>query len=196
MKAFQLAALLLASTLFGATAQANLITNGSFEDNDVNNGAWAWFTSDNVNGWEGDNIEIWDSYGGVEAAHGEQHAELNAHPGDDTTFSIYQTFATEIGKMYEVSFFYRARANDSEAFNLSVGSLFDLIDDQVTGQWSHYTGSFLAEATSTTLMFTTTGTGTVGNFLDGVEVASVAEPGSLVLLALGLLGLVQVRRKS
>ncbi len=180
-------------------ANANLIVNGGFEDNNVATGGWAYFLSSNVNGWEGDNIEIWDHHNGVVAPEGNQHAELNAHPYDTTVFSIFQNFATVVGQTYDVSFFYSARASANEEFSFSVGTLSTVLNDHVVGSWKQYTGSFVANASLSTITFTTYDTSTVGNFLDGVVVkaaANVPESSSLVMLLIGFAGLVLVRRRN
>lgn len=179
------------------SANANLIVNGGFEDNDVANGGWNYFASSAVNGWEGSNIEIWDSMGGVVAPEGQQHAELNAHPYTGGVFSIFQNFATVVGQTYDVSFFYSARASNAEAFSFSVSTLNSLINDHVVGSWNQYNNSFVANSALTTITFTSTDTGTIGNFLDGVAVAarvSVPEASSLMLFLIGLLGLTFMRR--
>ena len=190
------------SAIFGALsagANANLIVNGGFEDNNVAAGNWAYFSSASVNGWDGDNIEIWDSFGGVVAPEGTQHAELNAHPFDGSVFSIYQNFATVVGQTYDVSFFYSARVNANEQFSFSVGSLAALLNDHVVGSWTQYTGSFVASNALSTITFTSYDTGTYGNFLDDVVVtakASVVESNPIVMLLIGLAGLVLIRRKN
>ncbi|HEY0893536.1 MAG TPA: hypothetical protein VGE32_10815 [Cellvibrio sp.] len=180
-------------------ANANLIVNGGFEDNNVAAGNWAYFSSASVNGWDGDNIEIWDSFGGVVAPEGTQHAELNAHPFDGSVFSIFQNFATVVGQTYDVSFFYSARVNSNEQFSFSAGSLAALLNDHVVGSWKQYTGSFVASSTISTITFTSYDAGTYGNFLDNVVVtakASVVESSPLVMLLIGLAGLVWIRRKN
>jgi hypothetical protein len=180
-------------------ANANLIVNGGFEDNTVAAGNWAYFSSTNVNGWDGDNIEIWNQFGGVVAPEGNQHAELNAHPFDGTVFSIYQSFATVIGQTYDVSFFYSARVDSNEQFSFSAGTLAAILNDHVVGSWKQYTGSFVANSVLSTITFTTYDAGTLGNFLDDVVVtakASVVESSPLVLLLIGFAGLVLVRRKN
>lgn len=180
-------------------ANANLIVNGGFEDNNVAAGSWTYFSSAAVNGWEGDNIEIWDNYGGVIAAEGTQYAELNAHPFDGSVFSIYQNFATVVGQTYDVSFFYRARVNSNEQFSFSVDTLSALLNDHVVGSWSQYTGSFVATSALSAITFTTYDTGTLGNFLDNVVVtaqANVVESSPLALLLIGLTGLVLIRKKN
>jgi hypothetical protein len=189
---------LLAGIFLTASAQANLIVNGGFEDNHVAAGNWAYFSSADVSGWEGSNIEIWDSFNGVVAPEGTQHAELNAHPYTGGVFSIFQSFATVVGQTYDVSFFYSARESDSEAFSFSVGTLAALVNDHSVGIWNQFTGSFVANSNLSTITFTTADNTTVGNFLDDVVViarASVDEASSLMMLVIGMLGLVLVRRK-
>lgn len=190
---------LLAGACLAVSANANLIANGGFEDNNVAAGNWAYFSSANVNGWDGDNIEIWDHYGGVVAPEGNQHAELNAHPFDGSVFSIFQSFSTVVGQTYDVSFFYSARVNSNEQFSFSAGSLAALLNDHVVGSWKQYTGSFVASSVLSTITFTTYDAGTLGNFLDNVVVttkANVVESNPLVMLLIGLAGLVLIRRKN
>jgi hypothetical protein len=194
----------LAGLLLAVSANANLIVNGGFEDNTVPVGNWSYFSSANVNGWDGDNVEIWNQMGGVVAPEGVQHAELNAHPFDGSIFSIYQNFATVIGQTYDVSFFYSARVDSNEQFSFSVGSLAALLNDHVTGSWKQYTGSFVAGSLLSTITFTTTDAGTYGNFLDDVVVTAdldtdphvdLVESNPLVMLLIGLAGLVFIRRR-
>lgn len=180
-------------------ANANLIANGGFEDNTVAVGNWAYFPSASVNGWEGDNIEIWNQMGGVVAPEGTQHAELNAHPFDGSVFTIFQNFATVVGQTYDVSFFYSARVDSNEQFSFSAGTLAALLNDHVVGSWTQYSGSFVASSALSTITFTSFNAGTYGNFLDDVVVtakASVVESSPLVMLLIGLAGLVLIRRKN
>lgn len=188
----------LAGLLLATGAQANLIVNGGFEDNNVAAGNWAYFSSSSVNGWDGDNIEIWDNFGGVVAPEGTQHAELNAHPFDGTVFSVFQSFATVIGQTYDVSFFYSARSSSNEQFSFSAGSLAAILNDHVVGSWKQYTGSFVATGTSSTVTFTSYDNSTGGNFLDDVVVtarANVVESNPILMLFIGLVGLFFSRRK-
>jgi hypothetical protein len=196
-----------------APSAANLIQNGGFEDTAVKSKSWAWFYADDVEGWSGSNIEIWDNYGGVTAYEGAQHAELNAHAGNGQSFSIYQSFATQIGMWYDLSFAYSARASSNEAFLVSLLASDDseffstLLNDHEVKQWSLFNNSFQAVDAVTTLRFTsvTPYAGTVGNFLDDIQVntsfkslnvlnfASVVSAPSAALLA--LLGVVVMLRR-
>lgn len=191
---------LISFVLFSNFSQAGLIVNGGFEDTHVNDGSWRWFTSDNVAGWDGSNIEIWDSLTKFESYEGEQHAELNAH-GSNETFSIFQTFSTDASGRYDVSFAYAARRNTSEAFQFDIidssGLLLfsQIMDDHTVKSWSLFDTTFTALSDLTTIRFTTINSGTYGNFLDDVNVISntgklpgaptaVAEPSGILLSAL------------
>lgn len=195
----------LVALTFGASiANANLIVNGSFEDNDVNHGAWKWFTSENVNGWEGSNIEIWDHLFNKPAYHGQQFAELNSHPEPSGGYTIFQEFDTIAGQKYDLSFAYQARVDSAnEAFSASILDVTGLIqewilDDHTTAGWSVMKSTFTAESTISRLEFTaiTPVTHTYGNFLDDIRVTNhVSEPGTLALFSLGLLGLGLARRR-
>ena len=196
-----------------SAANANLITNGGFEDNDVSQNTWRWYTSDNVNGWSGSNIEIWDRFLGVTAVDGNQFAELNAHGNGGQQFSIFQSFDTEVNGLYNLSFYYQARSNANERFEVAVDgegvSIFSqIMDDHVRNVWSVFTTRFVAVSDTTTLTFTslTPFSGTVGNFLDAVSVtvvsnpfqtqASVSEPGTLAIVLLGVVGLIFSRYRT
>lgn len=184
-------------------AQANLIENGGFEDNDIQQNSWRWFYSSAVNGWEGSTIEIWDRFQGVPVIEGFQFAELNAHGNNNQQFSIYQSFETNVGALYNLSFYYRARSNNNESFNVSLASnntnfFSQLMDDHTRSDWSLYTGQFRAVASTTVLMFTSISphSGTVGNFIDDVRVSgvrstlnTVSEPSTFAVLALSVFGL-------
>lgn len=188
---------LVAGLALAASANANLIVNGSFEHNDVAAGGWQAFDASQVNGWDGSRIEIWNGLNGVVAQDGTKHAELNADPGN--SFTIFQNFATVVGQTYDVSFFYRARQNRVESFSFTAGNLFTLINHSNTNGWTQFTGSFEASSVLSSVTFSTVSSGTYGNFLDNVVVsarASVNESSSFILFGLGLLGLVAARKKA
>lgn len=207
MKLIKTAALAGALGLAG-TANAALITNGSFEENTVTSAyGWQAFLSSDVNGWDGSNIELWNNTRGVAAHEGSQFAELNAHPSQTTRFSIYQDFNTYAGQTYSVSFAYQARDNDAESFMASIsGSSSSILDsivdwtlsDHTTDGWSVFSATFQAQASQSRIAFTSLDPigDTTGNFLDNVQVAAVSEPGTFALLGLGLVGLGFARKRA
>ena len=208
MKTYLYSILCIPLFLCANVAQAGLIVNGGFEANDINNNSWKWFDSSKVSGWDGSNIEIWDSLQKFESFEGEQHAELNAH-GSKGSFSIFQTFSTDLFQAYQVDFAYAARKRNSESFLFEIldetgSSLFsNVMDDHTIKTWSTFNHKFIATTALTTIRFTTINTGTYGNFLDNVNVSAlvspgvqvVSEPSNIALFTLTLLGLVSIRKK-
>lgn len=193
-------------------AQANLILNGSFEDNPVKKGGWNWFSANSVPGWHGSNIEIWHGLRGIQAADGNQHIELNSHGGKGA-FSIYQPFQTQPGYLYDLSFFYRSRNSDNEMFTVEVSSpaggtvrLLATLDDHITSAWTRFSSNFRADTTNYELRFTAVfpDSRTVGNLIDRVAITqrtvsgttSVAEPGTVALVCLGTLLFLRRRMSS
>ncbi|OZS45189.1 DUF642 domain-containing protein [Photobacterium sanguinicancri] len=163
--------------LFSITSQANLITNGSFEDIDVPNNSWRFYSQGTPNlAWQGSNVEIWDSLFGFEASEGEQYAELNAHPNQGI-FSINQTFNTITGGIYNLSFDYSARRNNrNEQFEVSAGDFTQILSSNVRFNWNDFATEFTALNNSTTLTFTSLNRGTLGNLLDNVVVTTSRLP--------------------
>lgn len=203
-------------------ASANMIVNGSFENNDVASGRWHAFSSSHVDGWAGSNIEIWDNYGRKSAANGSQFIELNSHGRrNGSRYNIFQDLTTSVGQNYDLSFAYQARRSNNEAFrvqlfNLGSANPFEdwLIDDHTINNWSNYASQFTALSNTTRIRFISMNGGTVGNFLDDIAVRNassesdlegahlppgsypVSEPSTLLLLLLGLIAVVSLKRKA
>jgi hypothetical protein len=197
--------LLGAVTLIAASfsSQATLITNGDFEMNLVNPGKYATFSNTLDTGWQGSSIEIWNAFNGVVAVSGNNFIELNSSKiAKGQLHSIFQTFATEIGRQYELSFFYRGRTNNGEAFKVSFAGLEQVFNELTTRGWFEYRTTFAATETVSTLRFSSLKSGTVGNFLDNVQVSpslptaavAVPEPTTLAAFGAGLLALFGLRR--
>lgn len=189
--------------LFAPAAHANLIQHGSFEEPNVKNKGWRFFdpaTTPGLTGWQGDNIEIWDSLFGFEASHGEQHAELNAHPNQKEHFSFYQTFATTPNQLYTLTFDYAARRNKNESFVVDIMGdsplLLTTLDDHERFTWRNFSETFYADSDFSTLRFTSQNKGTQGNLLDNVRVTVVPEPDLLFpVMLFAVFLLIQHRRR-
>lgn len=200
-------------------SQAGIISNGSFEQNDVRYGGWSFFSSAEVEGWQGHNIEIWDHLFNLEAAHGQQFIELNAHCSGKGAkacqagnYHIYQDFVTEPGAQYRFGLAYRARTNKAEAFTVSIqdssgNQVFEqLIDDHDASTWQSFSGDFVATDSLSRLRFDSMINGSLGNLIDNVYVEaipvsgfsaavfSVSEPVTIVLLIFALALLIVTRK--
>lgn len=196
-----------------STANANLVTNGGFESNNVATNSWKWFTSDQVAGWDGSNIEIWNNYDNFAAYEGEQYAELNAHPSNGAGFSIFQQITTVVGEVYKFSFAYAARTSNDEEFAYSVGGVLTEnvvasanVENDLVRQWTLFETEFTADDTLTNIVFTAVNpiTATVGNFLDDVVVVAkeelstseVSAPAGIALFFMSVAGMFYLRRRS
>lgn len=195
--------------VISANVSANLIVNGSFEDNNVASGSWAKYNASNVNGWDGQNFEIWDNLGGTAAYEGDQLLELNswgARNADNNAYMISQSFDSDENASYVVEFAYMARSNSNESFLFEISddmgnTLFSqVLDDHTTSDWLTFDTTFLATSTLSSISFTSVSGGTVGNLIDGVSVTavsasatSVPEPATLAPFVAALM-LVGARR--
>ncbi|MBU1311797.1 MAG: DUF642 domain-containing protein [Gammaproteobacteria bacterium] len=202
MSVMSLRSAVCACTLLVASfaSHAGLIVNGDFESHTLNKNSWTWLSSSQFDGWQGSNIEIWHALQGVEAVSGNHFIELNADGGNSGDWSIFQSFATEIGQHYQLDFYYRARTGNNEQFQVSVADIDWLLNDHSSAGWTQFSNSFIATGNSTTLRFTSKNPGTYGNFIDAVQVSAVPvisqvpEPATLAAFGLGLIGLLAGRR--
>ncbi|WP_336366651.1 DUF642 domain-containing protein [Marinobacter sp. C2H3] len=196
--------------ILGATsasfAHADLIINGGFEDPGVS--GTKFLDPSQLPGWDAlGPVELWNRTTGSQPAgpapfEGNQYLELNSTYGGP--YTLFQDFSTVSGTVYQVTFAHAARRNltPAESFQLYLG------DDQGNGYsydivngpkavWATSSFTFMATGETSRLAFTALNPAddTYGNFLDAVTVADVPEPGTLGLLALGMLGIGFARRR-
>ncbi|MCT7991018.1 SBBP repeat-containing protein [Laspinema olomoucense] len=167
----------------------NLIQNGDFEAVDVS-GAWAYLWPNTVpagfnwsvaNGYAELINQIWSGVSGISNPDGfDQTISL-----DDAT-QISQNFATEVGKTYELSFWYahdpNAAASTGHIDVTGNNSLFsttlthDILSTQDDLQFVKYTATFIADSNSTTLSFQGDAANSATGFvIDDVRVVPVTE---------------------
>ncbi|HLL27669.1 MAG TPA: DUF642 domain-containing protein [Xanthobacteraceae bacterium] len=193
----------------GAQAGVNLLQNGGFEDPAIatwyqNYGAHTndpW-SGPSFPGWSvvGNNVDIVSasfSPGGAPAYQGTQFLDL---VGYGSTGDILQTFNTQAGKTYALSFAYGnnpwSTSTAAAAFDVlgNSGLLAGTIthSGSTTGNinWVVYTGTFVADSSSTTLRFDNTiGGGSGGVLLDAVSVSAVPELSTWAMMLIGFAGM-------
>jgi carbohydrate binding protein with CBM4/9 domain/PEP-CTERM motif-containing protein len=154
-------------------AQANLITNGGFEDG--------------LSGWTA--TELGSSIYVIASPNSGQYAAVLANE----SASLSQTFATTPGEQYLLSFWLYNSGPPNYLQTLVNGTA---LSTQTDLSWQPYTASsltFVADSALTTLEFNE-GHGWTGNFyLDDVSVDPVPEPATLFLIGSGITGLMGVR---
>ncbi|MEM9090558.1 MAG: DUF4347 domain-containing protein [Cyanobacteria bacterium P01_F01_bin.53] len=103
--------------------QLNLLTNGSFEANVVDNDRWTNLNAVDVAGWQslnGERLELWDSgHSGVTSSDGTNHLELD-YVGGSNLDAIYQDIQTQTGQTYTLTFDVRSRGANFNSDNEAV----------------------------------------------------------------------------
>src|SRR5271157_5719046 len=201
-----LVALLGTALAFAATtAKADLIVNGSFEIGNYspiisNSYVNVSPGATNISGWTVGGAGVdWhqNSFEIQKAFDGQKMVDLNLQGGGlSDTGTLSQSFATTPGASYTLTF-YLAGPDTSfpnpRQVLVDVGTIEQIFSqaasDPLALVWGKETLSFVANAPSTTLMFSSVhGAGYWGPFLDEVSVAptAVPEPSSLLQLCLAL----------
>ncbi|NOQ13792.1 MAG: PEP-CTERM sorting domain-containing protein [Methyloprofundus sp.] len=198
--------------------QAGLI-NGGFESPSITPGTPSSDFISTLQGWEttDTHFEVWsDGFNGVTSYEGAQHIELNAFINGTLSQTISPILATtQVG----FQFAHRGRSGDDimnlTITDLGINNLIGGGDDTelfsknyTTGNtaWSFYTdiGETPILAIGNNIVFAYSAISSAGgvgsgNFLDnvdfGVNVGSVPEPTSLILVSLSLAGLMFSSKK-
>ncbi len=195
--------LLLTIFLPVSSALAMSILNGSFEQG-TDPGAFlnSPAGSGNITSWEIIGLSV-DYIGTVwQASDGNRSLDLEgieANAGG----GVRQSFATDIGQMYEVTFDMAGNPVGEvgiKVLNVSAGDnnqnfLFDTVESSLEFMnWDTRMFTFTATSTSTTLTFTQVSPLTAfGAALDNVDVHLVPEPSTGLLLGAALAGLAVYR---
>ncbi len=192
--------------IFASAAEANLLTNGSFESGTAPGSYTTLNSVDNstITGWtvDGGSIDYIGSY--WQAADGTRSIDLCGNNAG----SITQTFATAPGQEYKVDFSMAGNPDGgSPTKNLAAvvksdGNTAAYFEFNTTGKteldmgWLTKSFAFTANGASSTLTFYGLNFGSpYGAALDNVSVSAVPIPAALYLFASGLIGLFAVPRR-
>lgn len=195
------------ATASPATAGANLLSNGSFEDTPAPAGSFTDLTA-------GQTMGAWTiTNGSVDLINGYWQAEDGTQSVDMSGLdagTIAQTVGTNAGQEYQLSFWMAGNTDGGNA----VKSLTSLINGQdVAGSpflfnsagqsksdmgWTEYSYDFVSAGGPTTVSFQSNEQNPYGPALDNVSLKAVPEASTLVLFGLLLVGgsIVLIRKRS
>lgn len=198
--------LLTTALALSANAQANLITNGSFESGTFLPPSNATMTlspgATSITGWTVINDSIaWIGIGdpwGLDAYSGDRFLDLSDYSAGLPFGGISQTIATAPGAQYTLSFYLGSSTywGRPSALTASAGTTATTFTSPPTGtnnDWEFHSLTFTALAPTTTIAFVgASGVNYIG--LDDVVVTGVPEPQAIFLM-LGGLGVVVLRAR-
>lgn len=185
-------------TIVGNAAQANVISNGSFETPDTSTIIVVGAGDPTITNWTVGliGVDLVDAAGNGfvsgAAADGEQYLDLDGSPGPG---SISQTFATTPATQYTLTFDYannyttpgtaQALVQVADGANTYLSNVISH-NTSVAGNldWTSYPAfTFTAQQATTTLSFMSMSGGVFGGILlDKIEINAVPEPASIGLI--------------
>lgn len=197
-------------------AYANLLTNGSFEDAEDFAG-WDFSGTVQIQTDPGDLTTTNSNYR-VGQTDGSRAAAFNYTGTGVNDGIISQSFSTEIGQTYTVSFDYGlygvSGSGVSADLNVAVTGITTLYSALYTddtgseggyvlttnaGSYSSYSFTFVADSISSTISFSDAATSQMGGndtALDNISITAIPEPSTFALLGgLAALGLVAAKRR-
>ena len=191
----------LSCVLLGAAsiAQANLVTNGSFEEGSWMNTSGGWMQlnpgDSSMTGWTVvDQYIAWgDDPPGFPAVDGDRLLDMSGFAADSPNSKVQQTLTTVIGQQYLFSI----QMTHSGLSDIKIDGTSLSLDPVGGGAaWTIYEAMFTATSNSTLLSIENNSPGNVIVFVDDVSVTAVVPvPAAAWLLGSGLIGLIGFGRR-
>ncbi len=199
----KLLALLAPLTLLSTGVQAGFIVNGSFEDNTAGSyAALAGGDSTSITGWTTTDTGV-ELFIPPNAADGSYIVDLNNYIYNKG--GIQQTFTTEIGRKYTITFaattIQQSGRDGTGQVDVMIGAdeySYLLENHTASYLWEYYSFDYIATDITTTLKFSNS-TNSFQNFsfIDDVngDLATVPVPAAAWLFGSGIVGLIAVARR-
>lgn len=155
-------------------AGPNIVTNGSFEADNVATGGYVYLTA--PAGWTASNPnvnEVADTWNGIPGTNGPQWIEFSSN-------TLSQALTTQAGQNYTFSFDYRGGdegSGDQQRFRVRVnGQLLEQVDANGLNSWASKSYSFTGTGTDTIQFERLSGGIDTGVWLDNVQVRAQLPP--------------------